>query len=242
MSEYSFVERPESLAFDSTQTLRALSPSEMRDPNQQKWFVVQLAVSDRPVNLETMPSLDVFVAHRLYAVEGRSGSSTRYCLRLGFFKEEQSAQAICGYLKTFFRSPSVVRVSAAERARFELAGQPEEPSQTAAPTSSKVVALDSVRAGIRTNVKNVVNTTATNSAVAAADSRSVPQSWLPDLERPAQPQKTAGSSRQVGKKNKSLAQELLEEARQIELSKSGRYRVAKQTTSWLSRLLGGSKS
>lgn len=214
MSEHSFVERPGSLAFDSTQTLRALSPSEIRDPNQQKWFVVQLAVSDRPVNLETMPRLDVFAAYRLYAVEGRSGSGMCHCLRLGFFDEEHSAQTICGYVKTFFRSPSVVRVSAAERMRFQPAAHPGEPFATATPPSDKVVELASVRANNRANVKNAVNTTATS-----------------------QPQKTAGDSRQV-MKNKSLAQELIEEARQIELSKSGRHRVAKQTASWFSRLLG----
>lgn len=210
MNEHSFVEQPGALAFDSTQTLRAISPSESRDPNQQKWFVVQLAVSDRPVNLEAMPRLDVFVAYRLYAVEGRQGSSARYCLRLGFFDEEQSAQTICGYVKTFFRSPSVVRVSAAERARFDP--------------------------------KNAVNRAATISAVTTADSRPAPQRSVPALERSAQPQKTASSSRQLGKKNKSLAQELLEEARQVELAKSGRHRVVKQPTSWLSRLLGGSKA
>lgn len=70
----------------------------------------------------------------------------------------------------------------------------------------------SVRAENRTTVKNAVNTTATISAVTTADSRPAPQSSATFLERTAQPQK------------------------------SGRHRVAKQTASWISRLLGGSKN
>ena len=241
MSEHSWVERRASVSFDSTQTVRAISPSEIRDPNQQKWFAVQLAVSDRPVNLEAMPSLDVFAAYRLYAVEARLESSTRYCLRLGFFNEEQSAQTLCGYLKTFFRSPSVVRVSAAERARFDSRGQPEKQPQTAALPGSKVVDLHSVRIGNATNINKAVKTTATHPAGSTIDSGSERRGSVSVLQRPGPPKKIAGGSPQPGKK-KSLTEELLEEARQIQLSKSGRHPVRKQPRSWLSRLLGRSES
>lgn len=258
MSEPLVVERPESLAFDSTQTLRAMSLSEIRDPNQQKWFVVQLAVSDQPVNLQAMPRLDVFSAHRLYAVEGQQGSSTRYSLRLGFFNEEHSAQMICGYVKTFFRSPSVVRVSAAEWKRFESPAYPKEPLQTAARPGPNVVELGSVRAssgvsstppaygrsvdqhGNRANMKRAAEATSTTAALTGADARPMPQPSATVLARAAQPRTTAGDSHEPVRKKKSLAQELLEEARQIELSKSGRNRIPKRSASWLSRLLGRS--
>lgn len=38
------VDQPNSLSFDLTQTVRALTPHELRDPNQQKWLAIQLAV------------------------------------------------------------------------------------------------------------------------------------------------------------------------------------------------------
>lgn len=118
MSGDSNVERPGALAFDSTQTVRASPARELRDPNQQKWFAVQLAVSDRPANLETLPRFEVFAFYRVYAIQGRLGANACHALRLGFFSEQESARAICADLRAFYRSASVVQVSAAEQARF----------------------------------------------------------------------------------------------------------------------------
>ena len=89
-------------------------------------------------------------------VEGRQGSSSRYCLRLGFFNGEQFATTIISYVKTFFRAPSVVRVSAAERARFDPVGQAEHPSKMPSPSSSKVVELrNCLRKLARSNFRRV---------------------------------------------------------------------------------------
>jgi hypothetical protein len=41
-----------------------------------------------------------------------------HVLRLGFFSEESHAKAVAGYLGSFYESPVIKRVSAAERARF----------------------------------------------------------------------------------------------------------------------------
>jgi hypothetical protein len=40
---------------------------------------------------------------------------------------------------------------------------------------------------------------------------------------------------------RTLAEELLEEAREVQLSRSGKHRVPEQSGSWLARLFGGPK-
>lgn len=208
MGGNSNVEQPSALPFDSTQTIRAITARELRDPNQQKWFAVQLAVSDRPVNLETLPRFEVFATYRLYALQGRLGANACYALRLGFFTDQESARQICSDLKAFYRSAAVVQVSAAEQVRFEKAPGTEAPLPKPAATSADV---SSPR-------RNVTTATVVASKPKAA----------------AQPAKaTRGRS-----KFKSLSQELWEEARQIELAKSGRHGTKLQNASWLSRLLG----
>ena len=104
---------------DSTQTIRALTTAELSDEEQEKWFAIQLAVSEQPVNLDTMPHLDIFEAYRLYSVASAGGGKINHFLRLGFFREEVSAEAVSGYLKTFFPTPTVVRISIAEQTRFK---------------------------------------------------------------------------------------------------------------------------
>ena len=100
-----------------------------------KWFAIQLAVSDQPVNLDAMPRLDIFEAYRLYSVATAGSGKIVHSLRLGFFKEAVSAEAVMGYLKTFFGSPTVMRVSVAEHARFKDAPSAKKPR--CAPKSTK---------------------------------------------------------------------------------------------------------
>ena len=88
---------------DSTQTIRALTNAEMEDAAQEKWFAVQLAVSDQPVNLDAMPRLDIFEAYRLYSVATAGSGKIVHSLRLGFFKEAVSAEAVMGYLQHVLR-------------------------------------------------------------------------------------------------------------------------------------------
>jgi hypothetical protein len=187
MKEQSAHEQAAALAFDSTQTVRAVTIRELQDQDQRKWFAIQLVVSDRPVNLETMPRLDIFVSYRLYAVENQQGATSRYTLRLGFFTEAETAQTICEYAKTFFRSPSVVRVSAGEQARFDLSASAAMPPPNRAGRDDGIVNLSSAgRVGPTT----------------------LSQSRSP----------TNASSKL--KLDKSLSRGLLEEARQVELSRS----------------------
>jgi hypothetical protein len=129
---------------DSTQTIRALTAEEMNDAAQEKWFAIQLAVSDQPVNLDAMPHLDIFEAYSLYSVATAGSGKIVHSLRLGFFKEDVSAEAVGGYLKTFFASPSVIRISVAEQARFKDAPQPRRAEPVEEPKSN-VVDLNNAR-------------------------------------------------------------------------------------------------
>src|SRR5690606_38370405 len=127
-----------------TQTIRALTNEELNDSSQEKWFAIQLAASEQPVNLDTMPHLDIFEAYRLYSVATAGSGKIVHSLRLGFFKEAVSAEAVAGYLKTFFAAPTVLRISVAEQTRFKDAPQPRraEPEEP----KNNVVELNNARA------------------------------------------------------------------------------------------------
>jgi hypothetical protein len=105
-------------AVDSTQTIRALTPLELGDEQASRWFAIQLSLADQPFDPNHVPHLDIFDQFRLYSVAGMDQGKYMHSLRLGFFESEASAQAVAGYLKCFFDTPAVKRVSNAERERF----------------------------------------------------------------------------------------------------------------------------
>jgi hypothetical protein len=104
---------------DSTQTIRALTALELSDDEVSRWFVIQLMLSEQPIDPSEVPNLDIFVEYRLYSVAGIDQDGIRHALRLGFFSSESAAQAVAGYIGTFFDSPCVKRISIAEHDRFE---------------------------------------------------------------------------------------------------------------------------
>jgi hypothetical protein len=243
---------------DSTQTIRALTSAEMEDEQQDKWFAVQLAVSDQPVNLDAMPRLDIFEAYRLYSVATAGSGKIVHSLRLGFFKEAVSAEAVSGYLKTFFGSPSILRVSVAEHARFK---DPPSSKKPAAPAhEAKVVELNNARTTGRPVVPTVTMEVATGVDAAATgsfkalDTGSFKTSASGTHKALKNAAKSAGSNTKrarphsktgnTGKhktlppvERKSLAQQLLDEAREVELSESGIRKLPKND-SLLSRMFG----
>jgi hypothetical protein len=105
-------------SMDSTQTIRALTPLELADNQVSKWYVIQLATAEDDFDPDQIPQLDIFDAFRLYSVIGLDGPKILHALRLGFFSDEISAQAVHGYLKAHFEAAAVKRVSIAERERF----------------------------------------------------------------------------------------------------------------------------
>jgi hypothetical protein len=210
MSAHSSSDHRKPVEVDSTQRMRALTPGELYDSHRPKSYAVQLVVSDRPVNLDMMPRLEVFAAHRLYTIAAKQPSGTWHALRLGFFPDERSAEAICGYLQTFFSSPSIVRVSTAEQARFAPPSVSRAPAS--APTPVPAVARQSPKQ---------------SPTIAAAPAKA--------------PTKTKVQQNTATKRPRTLAEELLEEARELQRSRSSRNRAPEQSGSWLTRLLGGSK-
>jgi hypothetical protein len=226
---------------------------------------VQLAVSDQPVNLDAMPRLDIFEAYRLYSVATAGSGKIVHSLRLGFFKEAVSAEAVMGYLQTFFGSPSVMRVSVAEHGRFKDAPSTKKPP--AAPAhEAKVVELNNARATrpvvptVTMEVATGVDTSATGSfrsldtgsfktstsgAHKALSSATGTHKAL-KAAKPAGPNgnrahgKTGNSGRHKTLppiEKKSLAEQLLDEAREVQLSESGIRKLPKND-SLLSRMFG----
>lgn len=251
---------------DSTQTIRALTISEMDDAAQEKWFAVQLAVSEQPVNLDAMPRLDIFEAYRLYSVASAGSGKIVHSLRLGFFKEAVSAEAVSGYLKTFFGSPTIMRISVAEHARFKDPPSAKKPSAPA--HEGKVVELNPARTArpvvptVTMEVATGVDPAATGSfrpfdtgsfkigasgahkALATGTHKALATGTHKALATGTHKSRARVKSGNSGKyktlapiEKKSLAEQLLEEAREVEMSESGIRKLPKND-SLLSRMFG----
>ena len=199
------------LDVDSTQTMRAFTATELYDSHRPKSYAIQLVVSDRPVNLDMMPRLEIFAAYRLYTIAAKQADGNWHALRLGFFQDEESAQTVCGYLQTFFSSPSVVRISTAEQERF------------AQPSAARAPAAKPATAPVVPRQPAMTSPTVTSAPAKAAPTKTNP------------PQNSAG------RRPKTLGEQLMEEARELQRSRSGRSRAPEQSGSWLSRLFGGAK-
>ena len=104
--------------FESTQTIRPLTPLELEDLGASRWFVIQLSIADQSFDPDSLPNLDIFSVYRLYSVAGLDQGRIKHALRLGFFSDEIAAGAVASYLTAFYQSSIVKRVSAAERDRF----------------------------------------------------------------------------------------------------------------------------
>jgi hypothetical protein len=102
---------------ESTQTLRALSASELQN-STTRWYVIQLSLSGESFDPDSLPNLDIFNEYRLYSVAGLDQGRIVHALRLGFFAEEGAAAAVASYLAGFYEKPTVKRISVAERERF----------------------------------------------------------------------------------------------------------------------------
>ena len=103
---------------ESTQTVRALTTSELEEAHAPRWFVIELSVAGHAFDPDAVSNLDIFSVYRLYSVAGMDQGRIVHALRLGFFGEEIAARAVASYLAAFYDKPTIKRVSAAERQRF----------------------------------------------------------------------------------------------------------------------------
>jgi hypothetical protein len=103
---------------ESTQTVRPLTPLELDQDDESRYFAIQLSVAEEAFDPDELPSLDIFNVYRLYSVAGHDQGRVRHALRLGFFTEEIAARAVASYLAGYYENAAVKRVSRAERERF----------------------------------------------------------------------------------------------------------------------------
>jgi hypothetical protein len=82
-----------------------------------KTYVVQLALSVVAFDPRNVPRLDIFDLYHLYCDISVEDGLMRNALRLGFFRDAHTAKAVAHYLGSFFDSPRVVHIDAAEEAR-----------------------------------------------------------------------------------------------------------------------------
>jgi hypothetical protein len=225
---------------DSTQTLRILTETELADTDAPAWFAVQVAVSEQPINLDAMPKLDIFKAFRLYSIAQTRQGQIEHSLRLGFFRESVSAEAVSGYLKTFFSTPEVLRISAAEQSRF--ADPPAPPVlNDSAGKSARVVQLHPDKPA---NTKPATAPVLTQGTTPKAPA---PAAKNPALPAPKPAKQAAASAvarksspaavKRPSSRNRSLNELLVEEAREVALTESGIRRMEAKG-SLLSRLVG----
>jgi hypothetical protein len=200
---------------DSTQTLRALTLVELDDDSQSKWFVVQLALSEQPVDLSSVPHLDIFDEYHLYTIAGVEQGKVLHSLRLGFFSEEVSANVVAGYLKTYFNDSQITRVAAAEYERFK----------DRRPKSPHAGAVNGAKAADDSRATSIVLET------------KAPKVYTPMVAAPQKAGKPSRWGRKKNRKDKTLGEELVEEARQVVLSESAIRRLPADSTLW-SRLFG----
>jgi hypothetical protein len=207
---------------DSTQTLRALTPLELNDDSQSKWFAVQLALSEDPVKVESLPHIDIFDEYRLYSISGIEQGKFLHSLRLGFFSSENSAQAVAGYLRASFDDAVIKRVSIAEHDRFaERKAKQEKKPETGAVAER---APDAKRADVQ---PGAVPPSTTASRGNGSSSKAVRKS------------RGSGDSSPTGR-HKTLGEQLYDEARDVALSQSAIRRLPKNSSLW-SRLFGQDK-
>jgi hypothetical protein len=205
--------------------------------------------------------LDIFEAYRLYSVASAGSGKIVHSLRLGFFREAVSAEAVSGYLKTFFPTPSVLRISTAEQARFKDAPAPKAPPKT----ESKVIDLNDARDRVKPVVPMVTMEVADRSPTGAfkpgagafkngnsgtfkapSPAAKAAPAPAPKPAAAAKPAPAVAKRQPVGRpgtgkysiqsKNDSLQEQLLDAAREVELSESGIRRLPK-SDSLLSRLV-----
>lgn len=105
-------------ALDSTQTVRALTSMELTGGEASRWFAIELMLSADQIDAAEVPNLDIFKVYRLYLVSAPDQGRLMHALRLGFFSSEVAAESVARYVGTYFRAPTIRRVSIAEHERF----------------------------------------------------------------------------------------------------------------------------
>src|SRR6202050_1197638 len=93
------------------------TPGAIARTRSTKAYVVQVARSVVAFDPCSVPRLDVFDSYHLYCDVSLENGLMRNALRLGFFTDARAAKALASYLASYFDSPRVVQIDAAEEER-----------------------------------------------------------------------------------------------------------------------------
>jgi len=100
---------------EDTQAMLAIKADVKR--NAPVLFAVQLDWSVTPFDMAKVPPLAIFNAYTLYTTEANREGRTWYGLRLGFFSDAVSAKQVAYYVRSDFKTVSVVPVTTIEKER-----------------------------------------------------------------------------------------------------------------------------
>jgi hypothetical protein len=100
---------------EDAQSMQAIKNEVKR--NAPVLFAVQLDWSVTPFDMAKIPPLAIFNAYSLYSTEANRDGRTWYGLRLGFFSDAVSAKQVAYYVRSDFKSVSVVPVTTIEKER-----------------------------------------------------------------------------------------------------------------------------
>jgi len=100
---------------EDTQSMMAIKSDVKR--NAPVLFAVQLDWSVTPFDMAKIPPLAIFNAYTLYTTEAARDGRTWYGLRLGFFSDAVSAKQVAYYVRSDFKTVSVVPVTTIEKER-----------------------------------------------------------------------------------------------------------------------------
>jgi hypothetical protein len=100
---------------DDAQAMMAIKSDVKR--NAPVLFAVQLDWSVSAFDMAKVPPLAIFNAYTLYTTEANREGRTWYGLRLGFFSDAVSAKQVAYYVRSDFKTVSVVPVTTIEKER-----------------------------------------------------------------------------------------------------------------------------
>ena len=100
---------------EDTQSMLAIKSDVKR--NAPVLFAVQLDWSVSPFDMAKVPPLAIFNAYTLYTTEANRDGRAWFGLRLGFFSDAVSAKQVAYYVRSDFKTVSVVPVTTLEKER-----------------------------------------------------------------------------------------------------------------------------
>jgi hypothetical protein len=100
---------------EDAQSMQAIKSDVKR--NAPVLFAVQIDWSVTPFDMAKIPPLAIFNAYTLYTTEANREGRTWYGLRLGFFSDAVSAKQVAYYVRSDFKTVSVVPVTTIEKER-----------------------------------------------------------------------------------------------------------------------------